>query len=315
MLTITSNIMSLVVKNNFGQVQQVKLSSDLSALIIEHKITQAKISLHGGQVLSWKPTSEREVFWLSKKAIFEQEKAIRGGIPLCWPWFGVHPNDSENKAGNHGFARCQLWQVDNIDINEQGVEISLSWQGQNMNDLWPFSCRLTQVLFFGKSFNQVFTMTNLSEHDAYYTGALHTYLSVSAPRNVTLTELAKAPFDDKLTGQACTPKPLVSTLANGIDPVDRVYHSNEIMSVVDSRWQRTIELNTTNTKQWVFWNPGAELANKMVDIHEGGEQEFICLEAANTQRQLLSAGKSLTMIQNVTVTTLSPSEQQLGSCH
>jgi len=295
--------MSIVVKNNFGKVRQVKLSSDLSALIIEHKTTQAKISLQGGQVLSWKPTGEREVFWLSKNSAFEQGKAIRGGIPLCWPWFGVHPNDSENKAGNHGFARCQLWQVDNLDISELGVEISLSWHGKDMNDLWPYAGRLTQVLFFGQSFNQVFTMANLSAHDAYYTGALHTYLAVSAPANVTLAELAKAPFDDKLTGnKACTAKPLVTTLANGIDPVDRVYHSNKIMSVVDSRWQRTIELKTVNTKQWVFWNPGVELANKMVDIHERGEQEFICLEAANTQRQLLSAGKSLTMKQNITVT-------------
>jgi glucose-6-phosphate 1-epimerase len=295
--------MSSVVKSDFGQVQQVKLSSDLSALIIKHKNTQAKISLHGGQVLSWQPTGEREVFWLSNNSAYEQGKAIRGGIPICWPWFGVHPNDSENKAGNHGFARCQLWQVDKIDINEQGVEVSLSWQGKNMIDLWPFACRLTQVLFFGKSFTQVFTMTNLSERDAYYTGALHSYLSVSTPRNITITELAKAPFNDKLTGKACSAKPLVTMLANGIDEVDRVYHSNEVMTVVDSDWQRTIELKTTNTKQWVFWNPGVELSNNMADIHDNGEQEFICLEAANTQRQWLRAGKSVSMSQNVTVTS------------
>jgi glucose-6-phosphate 1-epimerase len=295
--------MSHVMKNDFGQVRQVKLSSDLSALIIEHKTTQAKISLYGGQVLSWQPTGEREVFWLSNNSTFEPGKAIRGGIPLCWPWFGVHPNDSENKAGNHGFARCQLWQVDNIDINEQGVEVSLSWQGNNMNDLWPFACQLTQVLFFGQSFTQVFTMTNLSENDAYYAGALHSYFSVSAPENATLTELAKAPFDDKLTGKACTAKPLPSILANGIDPVDRVYHSNEVMKVIDSDWQRTIALKTTNTKQWVFWNPGVELANNMADIHENGEQEFICLEAANTQMQLLGAGKSVSMSQHITVTS------------
>lgn len=293
--------MPLVVKNDFGQVQQVKLSSDLSVLIIEHKDTQAKISLHGGQVLSWQPTDEKEVFWLSKKSDFEQGKAIRGGIPLCWPWFGVHPNDSANKAGNHGFARLQLWQVDNIDINEQGVEVSLRWQGNNMSDFWPFACKLTQVLFFGKSFNQVLTMTNLSDHDAYYTGALHSYLSVSSPENTTIAELAKAPFDDKLTGKACTPAPLVTTLANGIDPVDRVYHSHEVMNVVDSHWQRTIELKAINTKQWVFWNPGTELATNMADIHENGEQEFICLEAANTQMQILGAGKTLTMKQKITV--------------
>ena len=295
--------MSVLVKNDFGQVQQIKLSSDLSALIIEHKYTQAKVSLYGGQVLSWQPTNEKEVFWLSKSSAFEQGKAIRGGIPLCWPWFGVHPSDSENKEGNHGFARCQLWQVDNIEIKEQGVEVSLSWQGSNMSDLWPFACKLTQVLFFGKTFNQVLTMTNLSENDAYYAGALHSYFSVSSPKNTAITELTKASFDDKLTGKIYTQKSLTTPLANGIDEVDRVYHSNEAMTVVDSDWQRTITLETINTKQWVFWNPGAELANNMPDIHEHGEREFICLEAANTEMQLLEAGESLTMSQKITVTS------------
>jgi len=295
--------MSLLVKNDFGQVQQIKLSSDLSALIIEHKDTQAKVSLYGGQVLSWQPINEKEVFWLSKNSAFEQGKAIRGGIPLCWPWFGVHPKDSENKEGNHGFARCQLWKVENIDISEQGVEVSLSWQGHNMSNLWPFACKLTQVLFFGKSFNQVLTMTNLSESDAYYAGALHSYFSVSSPENVTITELTKASFDDKLTGQTCSAQPVTTPLANGVEPVDRVYHSNAAMTVVDSLWQRTITLETINTKQWVFWNPGVELANNMADIHKSGEKEFVCLEAANTQMQLLAAGKSLTMSQNITVTS------------
>jgi glucose-6-phosphate 1-epimerase len=308
--------MSLIEKNDFGQVQQIKLSPDVSALMIEHKETRAKVSLYGGQVLSWQPTGEKEVFWLSKNAAFEQGKAIRGGIPLCWPWFGSHPNDNKNKEGNHGFARRQLWQVDNIELKEQGVEVTLSWQGNNMSDLWPFACKLTQVLFFGKSLNQVLTMTNLSENDAYYAGALHSYFSVSSPENATITELTKASFDDKLTGETSAPKPLATPLANGVDEVDRVYHSSDVMKVVDNDWQRTIELTTTNTKQWVFWNPGAELANNMADIHEKGEQEFICLEAANTNMQLLGAGESLTMAQHITVTSHAiPNEQPLGSCH
>ena len=295
--------MSLLVKNDFGQVQQIKLSSDLSELVIEHRYTQARVSLYGGQVLSWQPVNEKEVFWLSKNSAFEQGKAIRGGIPLCWPWFGVHPNDIKNEEGNHGFARCQLWKVDNIEINEQGVEVTLIWQGRNMSGFWPFACNLTQVLFFGKSFNQVLTMTNLSESNAYYAGALHSYFSVSSPKNTVITELSKAAFDDKLTGQTCSAQSGTVPLANGVDEVDRVYHSNEAMTVVDSLWQRTITLEAINTKQWVFWSPGVKLANNMADIHESGEKEFICLEAANTQMQLLGAGKSLTMSQNIAVTS------------
>ena len=287
----------LLAENEFGQVYQVELSTGLSAVIIEHVKAKAKVSLYGGQVLSWQPDGEKEVFWLSADSSFEQGKAIRGGIPLCWPWFGVHPNDVDNKEGNHGFARMQQWQVENIEINEIGINISLKWQGDNMSDLWPFACQLKQRLFFGQSFKQSLQMTNLSTSEAYYTGALHSYLSVSASEHIKIAALEQASFDDKLTGQLCKPQ----ILKNGVGPVDRVYHSNSMMNIVDDKLKRTIELKASNTKQWVFWNPGEKLANSMNDIHDGGEQEFVCLEAANTQRQLLAAGKSATITQEISV--------------
>jgi len=290
----------LLAKNEFGQVYQVDLSQDLSALVVEHSRVKAKISLYGGQVLSWQPSGEKDVFWLSKDSAFEQGKAIRGGIPLCWPWFGSHPNDNENKADNHGFARTQVWQVDYVDISKQGVEVCLNWQGENMNDLWPFACQLKQVLSFGRSFKQVFQMKNLSDIDAYYTGALHSYFSISSPKNIKVAALEQASFDDKLTEQRCQPQ----LLENGVGPIDRIYHTKNVMSIVDSQWQRIIELKATNTQQWVFWNPGAELANNMADIHHNGEQEFVCLEAANTEMQLISAGKSVKMEQEISVFNL-----------
>lgn len=289
--------MPLLVKNEFGQVNQVQLSHDLSALVIEHSKVNAKISLYGGQVLSWQPHGEKDVFWLSKDSTFESGKAIRGGIPLCWPWFGRHPNDNDNKAGNHGFARVQAWQVEHLDVSEQGVKVCLSLQGNNQSDLWPFAFQLKQVLFFGCSFKQTLQMKNLSDTDSYYTGALHSYFSVSSPASIKVSELEKASFDDKLTAQLCDPQ----TLENGVGPVDRIYHTDGVMSIVDEQWQRTIELKAKNTKQWVFWNPGVELADNMADIHHHGEQEFICLEAANTENQLLPAGGSVTISQEISV--------------
>jgi glucose-6-phosphate 1-epimerase len=284
-------------KNEFGRVHQVKLSQDLFALEIEHLTVKAKISLYGGQVLSWHPHGEKEVFWLSKNSLFEQGKAIRGGIPLCWPWFGSHPDDKKNKGGNHGFAREQLWQVDNIDINEKGVEVILSWQGQDMNGLWPYACQLKQVLFFGSSFKQTLHMNNLSQSDAYYTGALHSYFAVSSPKNIKVAALEAASFYDKLAEQLCEPQ----SLENATGPVDRIYYTNDVMHIVDEAWKRILELKSVNAKQWVFWNPGTETANKMVDIHNNGEQEFFCLEAANTEMELIPAGQSLTMAQEISI--------------
>lgn len=291
--------MQLLTENEFGQVYQAELTKDLSALVIEHLHTKAKVSLYGGQVLSWQPHGERDVFWLSKNADFEQGKAIRGGVPLCWPWFGTHPNDDDNKAGNHGFARGQLWQLDNINISEQGVEVYLSWQGERISDLWPFACQLNQILFFGRSFKQSLQMKNLSDKDTYYTGALHSYFSVSSPENIKIKALERASFDDKLTGLSYSPQPL----NNGVGPIDRIYHTNNVMTIEDSKFQRNIEVKSINTKQWVFWNPGVELANNMADIHPNGEQEFVCLEAANTHVQLLASGKAVTMKQEISVNT------------
>jgi glucose-6-phosphate 1-epimerase len=287
----------MLAENEFGNVHQENLSQNLSSLVIEHAKVNAKVSLYGGQVLSWQPCGERDVFWLSKDSAFEKGKAIRGGIPLCWPWFGCHPNDNENKAGNHGFARCQIWKVDNIGISEQGVKICISWQGENMSDLWPFPCQLKQVLFFGRSFKQTLQMTNLSNIDTHYTGALHSYFSVSSPEAIKVAELENASFDDKLTKQLYEPQPL----ENGVGPIDRIYYTNNCVNIVDSQWQRTIELKTKNTKQWIFWNPGVVLANNMVDIHHDGEQEFVCLEAANTQKTLLAAGSKVTIEQEISV--------------
>lgn len=287
----------LLTSNEYGQVQQVELSQDISALKIQHNCATAMVSLYGGHVLSWQPSGEKEIFWLSQTSEYQQGKAIRGGIPLCWPWFGAHPDDIDNKMGNHGFARTQCWKIEFIDISKQGVEICLNWHGENMNPLWPFAGELKQNLFFGESFKQVFTMKNNSAIDAYYTGALHSYFAVSSPNNVKVDALAQATFYDKLTGKNCEPQPLV----NAVGPVDRIYHTDKVMTLVDENWQREITLKTINTQQWVFWNPGEEVAKKMADIHLNGEQEFVCLEAANTQMQLLPAGQSASMEQIISV--------------
>ena len=126
---------------------------------------------------------------------------------------------------------------------------------------------------------------------------MHSYFYVSSPENIKVAALAQASFDDKLTGQLCQPQ----AFENGVGPIDRIYHTSDVMTIVDSYWQRTIKLKTKNTKQWVFWNPGVELANNMADIHNNGEQEFVCLEAANTQNQLLEARQHAVMEQEISI--------------
>jgi glucose-6-phosphate 1-epimerase len=278
-----------------GIVKQYQVISGFPIIDIQHEKCQAKVSLYGGQVLSWQPTNEKPVFWLSDTALFQQGKAIRGGIPLCWPWFG--PLEGTNQ---HGFARQALWQLDRVEINDKGVTVVLVWQSEHMDALWPHKTKVEQTLFFGSHFSQTLTMNNLSNKEIEYTGALHSYFCVSSPANVTVPTLNSSEFDDKLTGERNMP--LIR--GNCIGPIDTVYYNQQEQCMVDKGWQREIVIKNNNTHQWVLWNPGVETASNMPDIHQGGENEYVCLEAANTQWQTIPANARVTISQDISIRSL-----------
>jgi glucose-6-phosphate 1-epimerase len=291
----------MLAENKFGTVKKINLTENITGLAIEHQYCTAKISLYGGQVLAWQPNGQRPVLWLSDANQYQVGKAIRGGIPLCWPWFGAHHNDPENHSGNHGFARQQMWQIDTVELLEHHVVVTLKWQGDNMHALFPVACQLIQTLVFGENFSQQLLMSNLSKKDMDYTAALHSYIQVSNPREINIVELSTLEFDDKLTAERHSPEVFI----NGEGPVDRVYHrlaeQSQTMQIQDSRLQRTIEITSDNCQQWVFWNPGEFGADTMSDVHENGENEFVCLEPANTQPQKLAANSSVLIGQTISV--------------
>lgn len=283
----------MIAENAFGSVKLVELSPDVQCLEVKHQHTRAKVSLYGGQVLSWQPTDQQEVFWLSQDTAYQQGKAIRGGVPLCWPWFGGYEG-----AGNHGFARSQQWQVENVSISEQGVDVTIFWQGENMHSLWPTPAKLTQHLFFGADFSQRLTMHNLSNQDVKYTGALHSYFAVKHPEKTTIEKLNGVKFDCKLSQE----QQLTDVKENMAGPMDRIYYNNEPMNIVDAGNNRTITVSSEHTNQWVLWNPGQETAEQMADVHAGGENEFVCLEAANTKWQTILAEQEVVIAQHINIT-------------
>lgn len=296
----------ILLDNDFSQVTSITLNQSndtesLEGLSISHRHCQAQVSVYGGQVLSFKPTGHKDVLWLSDRSHYQVGKAIRGGIPLCWPWFGTNDKNIKNqKAVNHGFARQLPWKIDSLEADEAGVTLILVLVGENQHPLWPNAYQLTQTLFFGQNFKQSLAMSNLSQEDAQYSAALHSYFTVSNPSNVSIDGLTGVSYNDKLTGTSSIQQQVVSCVGE----IDREYHSSEKMTLVDSQWQRKIDIVSRNCQQWVLWNPGKELANTMADIHPQGEQEYICLEAANTRWQRLPAGKTVIISQEITVTNL-----------
>jgi len=297
----------VIVKNTFGDIQQITLADGVQALLINHQACQAELSLYGGQVLTWQPSQHKPVLWLSDKAIYRQGKAIRGGIPICWPWFGgfsASGSAQEVKAGNHGFARQSIWQLDRVDIQELGVYLTLTLSGKNKHPLWPHAFKLTQEIFFGTELKQSLHIQNNSNVVVNYSGALHTYFRVSSPKNIAIPALVGMKFDDKLTAKPQNTAANTPEKVQCVGAVDRVYHSSKAMQIIDQQWQRVINIQTTNTQQWVLWNPGKAGAEAMADIHDKGENEYICLEAANTQRQSIAASSTVTLGQTIAVNSL-----------
>lgn len=280
-------------ENSHGSVLETPINSEVNELIINHKYCQARVSLKGGQVLSWIPDNQEEVFWLSEKSPFSSTTAIRGGIPICWPWFG-----NLKGAPSHGFARNSQWQIDAIEITQEYVKITLRLDHINGSLHWPFQYSCKQTLEFSTVFKQQLHIVNKDVVEFSFSNALHSYFKVSSPLNVLIPELNKVTYDNKLNQmKGCKPQNILHCQG----PVDNIFHHTSCVTLFDKGKRRAIEIKKSNSSQWVLWNPGEKTATKMIDIHQGGEHEFVCLEAANTNSIILAPEECITLSQEIQV--------------
>ena len=144
------------------------------------------------------------------------------------------------------------------------------------------------------------SITNEQPQDLSLGHALHSYFAVSNPQNTRIATLDKTAFDDKITGKTKQ----VDTLLDCVGPIDRIYFDNSVQVIVDSGWQREIHVSCQNSQHWVLWNPGQAIASNMPDVHDGGENEYVCLEAADTLPLILSPGDTKSISQRISVKAL-----------
>lgn len=276
----------------------------LGDVLISADITNAhgtaSLSLQGGHVLSWQPTNTLEpVVWMSPAAVFAPHTPIRGGIPICWPWFGAHAADAAFPA--HGFARTQLWQVTGTRSLEDGsTEIAFSFvPSVDTQAFWPHTSRLDLLVNVGASLKIALITRNLGASDFTMTEALHTYFSVSNVAQVQVDGLDGVHFHDKAADWAQGDQTGTVTFAA---EVDRIYvNSTSRCTIVDPAWQRRIHINKLGSHSTVVWNPWAARAAQMGDLgaesERGGWKSFVCVESANALENAVTvpAGQSHTL--------------------
>ncbi|MGL5451488.1 MAG: D-hexose-6-phosphate mutarotase [Aeromonas sp.] len=247
----------------------------LPVLTINNNFASAEISLFGAHVLSYQRHGEPATIWLSDKAVQDGSKPIRGGIPLCWPWFGPAPARVGSGKPAHGFARTHRWELDGVSDHQDGTLVHLSLRDSNATRaLWDHSFELELDVLVGKELSLVLTTRNTGTKPLTYGGALHTYLAISAPEAVSVTGLGQ-PYADKLTGQDGEQQGAL-TLSG---PLDRIYwQPDERVKVQDG--ERDIQVVSGNHDSVVVWTPWLAGATAMADMSDDGYRTMLCVEAA-----------------------------------
>lgn len=241
---------------------------------------EATISLYGGHLLSYIPLNSTEVIWVSESAIYQTGKAIRGGIPVCWPWFGKNPDDKN--LPQHGFARTSIWKISETGIDTEKypfVVLSL-FSATGFENIWPYKFQLDLKVVL-KEYLEVSIITyNLDEKPFEITNALHTYLYLSHVENCVIEGLESVEYLDSLENNKL--KYEKSSIKIEME-IDRDYQNTQSPCLIkDSEFNRIIKVSKENSNTTVVWNPWQDTGGRMVDFQENGWNNMVCIEAANT---------------------------------
>jgi len=236
----------------------------------------AVISLYGAQVLSYQPTPDQEVLWLSPLANWHNHTPIRGGVPVCWPWFGPADkrlNPQQRPLPNHGVVRTQLWQVINEQTSAQSAGITLQITVANLP--WQTDAVTLQLQL---DLANSLTISLRCDSNILQQAALHSYFKINSLQHTQVQPLPKR-FMDKLSAMIVD---TTTSVAQFGAEVDRVYDMTpEVLNI--SSEGPTIEVSQQGHDASVVWNPWQEKSRQTKDLPDNSYLEFVCVETARLQ--------------------------------
>ena len=259
-----------------GHLRFMESGPGLPMADIRTPLATARVALQGAQVLAWRPDGVAPVLWLSGAAVFETDKGVRGGIPVCWPWFGDRPGHSA-----HGFVRTRLWELRETALDAQGqVRLTLGLRDDAATRaVWDHAFDLELQVTVGRTLQLTLTTHNTGLDAFTLTEALHTYFSVGDIRQTTVQGLDGTHYLDKVQGFAPAQQ---SGPVHFTSETDRVYlHTTADCVIDDADQKRRITVAKTGSHSTVVWNPWAEREKAMADMASGGYQRMVCVETVN----------------------------------
>lgn len=278
MATTTLDLQQLNDRFTIPGVAQIVPGNDGQPKVrITSVAASAEIYLHGAHLTSWIPSGAEEVIFLSSKAQYQDGRAIRGGVPICFPWFNAKADDP--KAPSHGFVRTKTWELESITHEGNAIAVTLSTTSdEEPRKWWPHEFRAVQRITISSHLQMALIVTNTGPEPFTFQEALHTYYRVGNVRHVRLVGLDDVSYLDNTEGNI----EKIQYGDNTFDQrIDNAYLNTETeLELTDPSLNRRILIGKQNSRNTVVWNPWAEVANGMADL--GDEwPHFVCVETAN----------------------------------
>jgi len=255
--------------------------------------------LHGGHITSWKPAGD-EVLFVSSQSRWEDGLAIRGGVPVCFPWFGAKADDP--KAPAHGFVRTKAWQLESVTQAGGAVAVSMFTENDDSTKRWwPADFRLVHRATFGSELSLELLVTNTGATSLRFEEALHAYHRIGNFERARLHGLDGIHYLDK------TDRNQEKTQQGDIvitSETDRIYLNTQgAVELEDPVLRRRTRVTKQNSRTTVVWNPWAQKARALSDLGDGEWTQMICIESSNVAdfAVVLKPGQQHTMKATVTV--------------
>jgi glucose-6-phosphate 1-epimerase len=236
-----------------------------------------EIYLHGAHLTSWRPAGGEEVIFLSQRSQFEPGKAIRGGIPVCFPWFRNKVDDP--KAPSHGFVRTKDWKLDEVEMRGDGVMVSLSTSSdEGTKAWWPHDFHLLHRVILGTALTQELVVSNTGATPLRFEEALHTYYRVGGAEAIRISGLDGVAYLDNTDGNR--EKRQVGDIVFTAQTDSAYMDTTHAVAIADPVLHRRIRLTKQNSRTTVVWNPWSTGAQSLADLGEEW-RAMACVEASN----------------------------------
>jgi D-hexose-6-phosphate mutarotase len=262
----------------------------LPAVRVSNESASGLVYLQGAHLAAWRPTGQEPVIWMSENAVYATGKALRGGVPICFPWFGAHAEHPEFPA--HGFARTRAFDYRGARLDSAGrTELEFVLESDDQTRAWfPYAFTARLHVAIGQVLGLDFSVTNRDAQPFAFEEALHSYFAVADVTGTSVRGLSGARYVDKVREQA------VFTEGTGelrfVAETDRVYESTATCTIDDRAGKRAIVIEKESSAATVIWNPWREKAAQLPDLGAAAWPGMLCVESANVAKSRVTLAPS-----------------------